>query len=166
MAELARKVDHAGLRVNQGAIIVMLVAAFVVNTPWLVAAVAAFMLGGTLAGRPGFLFVYRRLLGPIGLVHPDIRVDNPEPHRFAQGFGGVVTAGGAVALLFGSQILGWILSWLVVALAALNLFAGLCVGCAVYYWMNRLGVAGFIHAPVRAGVNGSALPGAASSGNR
>jgi hypothetical protein len=35
-----------------------------------------------------------------------------------------------------------------VALAALNLFAGICVGCLMYYWFNRLGVPGFKYARV------------------
>ena len=45
-----------------------------------------------------------------------------------------------------ASVLGWALSWIVVALAALNLFAGICVGCLMYYWLNRLGVPGFKHA--------------------
>jgi hypothetical protein len=43
--------------------------------------------------------------------------------------------------------LGWSLVWLVIALAALNLFAGFCVGCAVYYWLARLNVPGFAQHP-------------------
>jgi hypothetical protein len=31
----------------------------------------------------------------------------------------------------------------VIALASLNLFAGICVGCLMYYWFNRLGLPGF-----------------------
>ena len=30
-----------------------------------------------------------------------------------------------------------------IVLAGLNLFAGWCAGCTVYYWLNRLGVPGF-----------------------
>jgi len=73
--------------------------------------------------------------------------DNPEPHRFAQGFGGAVMIIGTGALYAGASILGWALIWLVVALAALNLFAGFCVGCAVYYWLGRLSVPGFSKSP-------------------
>jgi hypothetical protein len=46
-------------------------------------------------------------------------------------------------------VLGWALSWIVVALAALNLFAGICVGCLMYYWLNRLGVPGFKYARIQ-----------------
>ena len=45
--------------------------------------------------------------------------------------------------LGGLSLLGWALAWLVIGLAALNLFAGFCAGCAVYYWLNRLQVPGF-----------------------
>ena len=34
-----------------------------------------------------------------------------------------------------------------IALAALNLFAGFCVGCAVYYWLQKLGLPGFTRQP-------------------
>jgi hypothetical protein len=80
-------------------------------------------------------------------VKPDVLADNPEPHRFAQGFGAVVLAAGAIALFAGLPLLGWSLVWLVIALAALNLFAGFCAGCAVYYWLNRLNVPGFVQSP-------------------
>ena len=33
------------------------------------------------------------------------------------------------------------------AYGALNLFAGFCAGCAVYYWLNRLQVPGFARTP-------------------
>ena len=102
---------------------------------------------GTLFKRPGFGLLYKWIFKPLGLVKPDVLLDNPEPHRFAQGFGGVVMLGASVALLTGATTLGWSLAWLVVALAALNLFGGFCVGCAVYYWLNRLNVPGFAKSP-------------------
>ncbi len=59
-------VDHAALRANQASIILLLVAAFVLNATWLVAVVALVMLTGTALGRPGFLWVYLllRKIGP------------------------------------------------------------------------------------------------------
>ncbi|MGA2477407.1 MAG: DUF4395 family protein [Spirochaetia bacterium] len=41
----------------------------------------------------------------------------------------------------------WLLTWLVIVLAAANLFLGFCAGCAVYYWLNRLQVPGFGKTP-------------------
>ena len=140
-------VDHSALKVNQGLVILLLLLGFILNTPWLTAAVALVMLVGTVLGKPGFLPVYAAVLKPLGVVRPSAVVDSPEPHRFAQGVGGVVTAASAAALLLGSAVTGWVLSWLVVVLAAMNLFIGFCVGCALYYWLNRLGVPGFSRQP-------------------
>ncbi len=139
-----KPVDHSAIGVNQAVIILLLILAYILNAPLLAGLVALFMLGGTLLGRPGFAWLYTRALRPLGLVKPHVLQDHPEPHRFAQGFGGVVVLIGTLALLAGLPVLGWALTWLVVALAALNLFGGFCVGCAVYYWLHRLGVPGFI----------------------
>jgi len=108
-----------------------------------VGVIAVVMAVGTLIGRPGFGFIYHMLLGPLGVLRPDVVADNPEPHRFAQGFGAAILFGGTIALLTGLELLGWVLVWLVIALAALNLLGGFCVGCAMYYWLNRMHVPGF-----------------------
>jgi len=144
---LLRPIDHSALSVNQAVIILLLVAAFILNVPLLAGVVALVMLAGTALGRPGFGWLYTGLLRPLGIVRPDVTPDNPEPHRFAQGFGGLVVLAGWLALLGGLNNLGWTLAWLVIALAALNLFGGFCAGCAVYYWLNRLNVPGFVKAP-------------------
>ena len=141
------KVDHSSLRTNQAVIIIGLLVAFVLDLPWLVAVVALVMLAGTAIGRPGFFFIYTGFLRPLGAARPHILADNPEPHRFAQGFGGVVAGLSAVLLFLGAGLAGWALAWLVVVLAALNLFLGFCAGCAVYYWLNRLQVPGFVKSP-------------------
>jgi Domain of unknown function (DUF4395) len=146
-SEQLSRVDHSGLRVNQATIILGLLAAFVFNLPWLAAAVAIVMLIGTAIGKPGFFLLYTGVLKPSGIVKPDVLTDNPEPHRFAQGFGGVVAALSAALLFLGAPAAGWALTWLVIVLAALNLFVGFCTGCAVYYWLNRLQVPGFVKTP-------------------
>ena len=148
MSEITLKpVDHTALKVNQITIIVVSILAFVLNAPLLAAVVTGFMLVGTLLGLPGFVFIYRNLVKPAKLLKPEVLLDNPEPHRFAQGFGGVVMLAGTIALFLGNPILGWGLVWLVVALAALNAFGGFCAGCFVYYWLARLHVPGFAKAP-------------------
>ena len=145
-----RKVDQSALRANQAFIIGLLVTAFVVNSVWLVAFVGAVMLLGTAVPALSlFKRVYQHLLKPAGLVKPDVIADNPEPHRFAQGFGGVVVILAVVALVSGLVGLGWGLTAVVVILAALNLFLGFCAGCFVYYQLNRLGIPGFRHAPLQ-----------------
>ncbi len=144
-----RKVDHSALRTNQAFIISLLLIAFIVNVPWLVTFVAAVMLLGTFVPKISlFKAAYSYILKPRGIVKPDVKADNPEPHLFAQGVGGTFLAVATIAFVLGASFIGWVLTWIVIALAALNLFAGICVGCLMYYWFNRLGVPGFTHARV------------------
>jgi hypothetical protein len=145
-------VDQSALKVNQAFIIALLALAFVLDTLWLVVFVAAVMLIGTaIPALSLFKRVYQHILRPAGLVKPDVVVDNPEPHRFAQGFGGIVLLGAVAALYGGAITLGWVLVGLVIVLAALNLFLGFCAGCFVYYQLNRLGVPGFTRDPIEQG---------------
>ena len=123
--------------------------AFVLNSVWLVAFVGVVMLVGTAVPNLAlFKRIYQHVLRPNGLVKPDVITDNPEPHRFAQGFGGVVVILALLAFVTGLPVLGWSLTWLVVVLAALNLFLGFCAGCFVYYQLNRFGVPGFVRSPI------------------
>jgi hypothetical protein len=153
--ENLKPVDHTALGANQAVIILLIVLAYIFNLPVLVGVVALFMLVGTALSRPGFGWIYTLFLRPAGLLKPVVLQDNPEPHRFAQGFGGLVVFAGLLFLSFGMPGTGWILSWLVAALAALNLFAGFCAGCAIYYWLNRLHLPGFVKSPPP----GASLPG-------
>lgn len=145
-----RKVDQSALRTNQAFIVGLLILAFIFNNIWLVAFVGVVMLLGT-AVSPLSLFkqLYFAGLKPAGIIKPDVIVDNPEPHRFAQGFGGFVVASAVAALLLGATELGWGLVWFVVALAALNLFVGFCAGCFVYYQLNKVGLPGFTRSPIK-----------------
>ena len=137
-------VDHTALKTNQAVIITLLIAAFVLNQPVLVAVVCAVMLAGSvLLKRPGFYLLYEKILKPAGLVKADMLQDNREPHIFAQGVGGIFLLASSLALFLGVSLAGWILAWIVIALASLNLFAGFCVGCAMYYWLHTLKVPGF-----------------------
>jgi hypothetical protein len=147
MSESLRQVDHSALFINQLSIIALSVLAFILNAPWLAAVVTVAMLVGTAAGVPGFGFVYRYALRPAGFIKPSVLLDNPEPHRFAQGLGAAFMLGGTLLLAAGASLAGWALVWLVVGLAALNAFAGFCAGCFVYYWMSRLRVPGFSKNP-------------------
>jgi uncharacterized membrane protein len=145
-----RKVDHSALRTNQALIISLLVVAFVLDARWLVAFVSAVMLVGTIFPNAGlFKAAYLYILKPMKIARPDARADNPEPHLFAQGVGGTLLAIASIAFALNGAIIGWALTWIVIALASLNLFAGICVGCMMYYWFNRLGVPGFTVAPLQ-----------------
>ncbi len=142
-----QKVDHSALRTNQAMIIGLSLISFIFNLPWLAALVMLIMAYGTIRRQPGFRLVYTGLLKPRGWVKPDVINDNPEPHVFAQGFGAVVLLIGVVLLYASAPLVGWALVWLVIALASLNLFVGFCAGCAVYYWLGKLRLPGFVKTP-------------------
>lgn len=141
-------VDHSALKVNQLLIILLSLLAFILNVPLLVALVALLMLSASLLlKRAAFGWVYHLFLKPLGWIKPDLIPDHREPHLFAQGVGGTFLAIATVCLLSGWFVAGWILTWIVIALAALNLFGGFCLGCAMYYWLHRLGIPGFTQSP-------------------
>ncbi len=142
------QVDHSALKVNQTTIITLLIIAFVLNAVWLVALVAGVMGLGTLRRQTGFRIIYTGWLKPRGIVKPELIPDNPQPHLFAQGMGSTVLFVAVIAFALGNAIIGWALTWLVVALAALNLFVGFCAGCFVYYWLARLHIPGFSAQPL------------------
>lgn len=135
------KVDQTALRFNQASIILLLVAAFLLDAVWLVAFVAAVMLVGTLWPQAGlFKQVYARGFKPAGLLKAHVIDDDPQPHLFAQGLGGIFLALSTVALWLGLSVVGWLLAALVIVLAAINLFLGFCLGCFIYYQLGRAGI--------------------------
>jgi hypothetical protein len=147
MLSKTQLVDHTALKLNQITIIILNITAFILDEPWLAVITALFLLAGTFIGKPGFLFVYSKILRPMGLAKPRIYEDNPEPHRFSQGLGGTLILAGSLALLAGATLIGWTLIWLVTILAALNAFGGFCVGCFAYYWLARFNIPGFNKLP-------------------
>ncbi len=139
---MSTKLDRTALRFNQATIIVLLLIAFLTNQAWLVAFVAAVMLVGTLWPRASlFKVIYTRLpRSAANLLRPEIVVDDPAPHLFAQGLGGLTLLVSATLLLTSAQVIGWLAAALVVALAATTLFFDFCVGCFLYYQLARRGI--------------------------
>ncbi len=138
---MGTQVDHTALRFNQAMIIALLLAAFLLNWTWLVALTAAVMLIGTIWPAAGlFKLIYARLLRPAGLLRPDVIQDDPAPHLFAQGLGGLVLLAATAALIAGAPLAGWTLAGVVVVLAAVNLFLRFCLGCFIYYQLARRGI--------------------------
>ncbi len=142
-----QRIDQSAIKANQVIIILFNLLAFILDIPWLVLLTALVMLLGVLRNKPGFNALYVTLLKPIGWIKPHVIDDHPQPHRFAQLLGGLFLLAASVCLFFGLPLLGWLLAWLVIALAGLNAFAGFCLGCAIYYWLARLGVPGFVDSP-------------------
>ena len=140
-------VDHNAIRSNQASIIGALLIAFLIDSALVVGLVAALMLLGAVLGTTAFRWLYVGVLQPLHLVRPDPAPDHAAPHRFAQGLGGSFLAAATLALALETSIVGWGLTWMVIGLAAVNLFLGFCVGCFVYYWLARWHMPGFVHSP-------------------
>jgi hypothetical protein len=148
------RVDHGALRTNQAFIIGLLVMSFVMDWPWMVLIVALAMAIGAAWLRWGlFAAIYRSFLRD-RFVRSELLEDNPEPHRFSQGFGAAVLAIAVVLFSTGSAAVAWAVVGLVVLLAGINLFAGFCAGCFLYYWLARLEVRGFTAKPIEGTVPG------------
>jgi len=135
------KLDRSAIKFNQGSIVVLTAVAFLLNIPWLVAFTAAVMLTGTIFPKAGlFKLVYKYIAKPTGIVKPNIVEEDNSPHQFAQGLGGVFLAVSFAALTAEFAILGWILAFIVLALAFINLTVNFCLGCFIYFQLHKLGI--------------------------
>ena len=138
-------VDHSALRVNQAGIVLTVLVAFVgsaVFRPLLVLLplLAVVLLLGTFAPQLAlFKQIYFKVLKPAGIVKPRPVQDRPEPHNFAQGMGGVFVAIASIFLI-PLPVVGLALALLVAVLAFVNLAFGYCVGCQIFYQLERRGV--------------------------
>ena len=145
MSTSGQLVDHSALKVNQTGIIATVLVAFVgsaVLRPLLVLIplLAIVLLLGTFAPRLAlFKQVYFLVLKPRGLVKPRPVQDRPEPHNFAQGLGGVFLAVASVFLI-PLPVVGLALALLVAVLAFVNLAFGYCLGCQIFFQLERRGV--------------------------
>lgn len=141
-------VDHSAIKTGQLLSIAMLIAALVLNRWELVGILAVFFLITALINPLGpFVLLYRLFLKPIGAVKPDMRIDNIQPHLFGQAVGAISAAIAAFALYAGYAYAGWILVFVLIVLTAIS-FKGWCIGCFLYYQLNRMGLRGFFaHKP-------------------
>jgi len=144
MDSMKQNVDRSALRFNQISIITIVLIGFILYEPVLPAIVAVVLVTGSFFPRIAlFKATYRYILKPLRIMNPDPVEDIPAPHEFAQLLGGIVLGIGVYFLFSGETFIGWTLAWIVVLLAAINLFLGFCVGCFVYYQLGRIGVPGF-----------------------
>lgn len=138
------RVDRNTLRTNQAFIVTLSVLAFLLGSEvgrWVVLGTALVMALGT-ANEAFALFkqVHRRILKPAGILKADVHVEDPMPHQFAQGMGSVFLFLAFAALVTGATTVGWVLTWIVAALAFVNLTMQFCAGCFVYFQLDRRGL--------------------------
>ena len=129
----ARRVDPRGQRFGAGFSAVILVTAFLLGQPIIVAAVALAMFVsaafGTqywLLGRPWPAIRRALRLGPVEPEHE-------YPPRFAQAMGVTFLTLGLIFLALGATPVGWALIGAVVALQTLLAATGYCLGCRLYF---------------------------------
>jgi hypothetical protein len=134
----AMTVDHTAIRFTQFWVVVLSLLAFVFAAPALTLVLGLIL--ALSAARPDlapFRRIYVTQLRPRGLLKPDVRPDDPAPHRFAQAVGATVLGLSFLLLVLGATPVGWGLDLLVTVLAALNLTIGFCAGCFLFYQLRR-----------------------------
>jgi Domain of unknown function (DUF4395) len=129
----ARSIDPRGQRFGAGVSAVVLVVAFLANSPLLavlvgvnLAASAAF---GTRWFLPGRAWPAVRRTLRLGSTEPE----HEYPPRFAQALGATFLGLGAIAFAAGVPAAGWLLTGAVAALQTLLASTGICVGCRLYF---------------------------------
>lgn len=121
-------------RFNQALVAILTAFAFVMAQPWLVALTFAVLAISWLGGPATALFsqLYVRLVRP--RLDPDgpSEVEAAAPPRFAQLIGTIFLGAAVVAFAADLMVLGWGLTLIVTALAALAAATRICVGCILY----------------------------------
>ena len=132
--QLPAQFDANVLRFNQIVIVSGIIVALLIRQPFIVVIIGAVLLAGSLDPRlAGFKRLYLDLIRPSLRLAVDPSQDDPRPHNFAQGLGGVFLLLATLAFISGWVLLGWSLAIIVAALAMLNLTTNFCLGCFLYY---------------------------------
>lgn len=125
-------VDRNVPRFNQAIITVLTALGFVLDNPWLVV-VAFVILAVSWAGGPSvapLTQIYVRFIRP--RIQGPVITEPAAPPRFSQLVGAIFLGAASLAFAFGSSGLGWGLTLIVTALAALAATTRICVGCIIY----------------------------------
>lgn len=151
-------VDHAEIKAGQILTVVLAASAILLqDTRLLMILAITFLLSGTLRPLSPFSILYQ-VIKPIGIIKSDYRLDNIQPHKFGQLIGAFTVLIALGLLHLGYLTAGWSIVVVLVLLTVVS-YAGWCVGCFMYYQLNRLGVKGFFkHAPTDTSIVMGARP--------
>jgi len=138
--------DHSVLKVGQVCIMGLNLLAFVlgyvlgVRGAWLLVPLVGIVMALGVVSRELNLFrrLYLGVLKPSGIVKPRVHQEDPTPHVFAQGVGAAFLGLSTLAFVLGLGPAGWVLSWIVIVLAFVNFAFDFCVGCQVYFQLDRM----------------------------
>ena len=160
-------VDHAEIKMGQLLTIVFSGAALVLqSTVPLILLGLVFLLSGSVRAISPFTLLYRGVVRPLRLMRSDYRLDNIQPHKFGQLIGALTVVLAVGLIESGYAMAGWTVVVALILLTAIS-YAGWCVGCFLYYQINRLGMGGFFrHAPTDSRVFPGTRPRAATTGSK
>ena len=138
-----QQVDHAEIKMGQVlTIFISVIALLTQNQLTLLILGGLFLLSGTIRSISPISLLYKWIILPAGIMKSDYRLDNIQAHQFGQ-LVGVLTVVLAIGLLqSGYQFAGWSVVVLLIFLTVISFF-GWCIGCFMYYQLNRLGLGGF-----------------------
>lgn len=130
-------IDPRGPRFNQAVLAVALLVGFLLDLEAVAPVFAAVLfLGAALGPRYGpFLRLYAEVIKP--RLPPPGGLEDPRPPRFAAAVGVLFLLAATVSFAAGASGLGWALTLVVAALAALAAATGICLGCEVYLLIAR-----------------------------
>ena len=132
-------VNEYAARVTAGLVVLLALATAAAGSGWGLAAIAV-----------GFWL--RLLFGPriSPLAILSVKVITPRlgrvklvpgpPKRFAQGMGAAISTVSLVLFLAGAQAIAWTVLGLLIVAASLEAFAGLCLGCLIFGFLQRRGM--------------------------
>jgi hypothetical protein len=132
-------VNEYAARITAGLVVLLSVVVLLTGFGWGLAVIAA-----------GFWL--RVLFGPriSPLAQLSVKVLTPRlgktrlvpgpPKRFAQGIGATVSTAAALLLAVGLAPAAWILLTVLIVAASLEAFAGFCLGCAIFGFLQRRGL--------------------------
>jgi hypothetical protein len=134
-------VNEVSARLVAGGVVIMCVAAIALDQPWLIAVIAYGFVARVLTGPT---------LSPLGqlvtrVVTPVLGVDAKPvpgpPKRFAQGIGAVMSVTAAVlAFGFHLPVAAYAVLGVLAAAATLEAVFAVCLGCAIFALLMRVGV--------------------------
>ncbi|MDH5426400.1 MAG: DUF4395 domain-containing protein [Gammaproteobacteria bacterium] len=141
-------VDHAEIKMGQVLTIIISTIALLLQDPLpLMLLGVVFLLSGTVRVLSPFSMFYRWLIQPVGIMTSDYRLDNIQPHKFGQLVGALTIAISLMFMQLGYPMTGWGIVVVLIILTVIS-YAGWCIGCFMYYQLNRIGLGGFFkHAP-------------------
>jgi hypothetical protein len=133
-----RGIDPRGPRFAAAITAVVLAAAVLTGSVWVLAFQVLVFAVATLAGLrySPYAWLYRTLVRP--RLGPPAELEDPAPPRFAQGVGLAVTGVALAFALAGAGPAVEIGAALAFAAAFLNAAVGLCLGCELYLLLARL----------------------------